>query len=76
MLFRLIQRLRERYRVEGSVERHIVERAHSFDLGAVHGRSSVDVAIERDALGGSKRIAAQVAVDAARARLDAPSFGF
>lgn len=76
MLFRLIQRLRERYRVQGSIERHVIERAHSYDLGLVVDRAYADIAIERDALGGSKRIAAQAAVDAARARLDAPSFGF
>lgn len=76
MFKHLFQRLRERYRVQGSIERHVVERAHSLDLGFVGGRSSVDVAIERDALGGSKRIAAQASADAARARLGAPSFGF
>ena len=75
MLWQLLKRLRARYRVPGSVERHIVERAHSADLGFIGGRAYTDVAIERDALGGSKRIAAQVAADAARARMDAPSFG-
>ena len=76
MFKHLFQRLRERYRVQGSIERHVVERAHSYDLGHVIGRSSVDVAIDRDAAGGSKRIAAQTSADAARARLGAPQFGF
>ena len=76
MFKHFLKRLRERYRVQGSVERHVIERAHSVDLGFVGGRSSVDVAIERDAIGGSGRIAAQAASDAARARLGAPQFGF
>jgi hypothetical protein len=76
MLLHLLKRLRERYRVPGSLERHAVERASSYDLGVVLGRSHVDVEVEHGALGGSKRVAAQVAADAARARAGAPQFGF
>ena len=76
MIKHFLKRLRARYRVPGSVERHVIERAHSVDLGFVGGHTSVDVAIEHEAIGGSKRIAAQAATDAARARLGAPQFGF